>query len=141
MKRWLTACNVDTMEALTELILMEQFRSCVSHEIDVYIAECGVQIVKEAAELADTWEVIHHGGIGRGYYDRGQDKLSSFSSSKPAVKRLGHDQPGQFGGLDGGKASRSGVQQGGGGQRLPERFVQNGRGGHGSRQDIICHHC
>lgn len=114
MARWLSACKADNVGALTELFLMEQFRSCLSRDVEVYIAERGVQTVKEAAELADTWEVIHFGGVGRGHHDRGQDNRKLFVSPKPEVRRSGSDRPGPHSGCEGGKFSQNSARQVGG---------------------------
>ena len=77
LTRWLNACNIDSMEALKELVLMEQFRNCISRDLSVYLLERETKEVQKAAKLADAWEVIHYGGIGRGAPGEDRDGGSS----------------------------------------------------------------
>lgn len=112
MARWLNACKADSVEVLRELFLMEQFRNCLSRDLEVYVAERGVKTVKEVAELSDTWEVIQYGGVWCGPHDRGHNIREPHTSSRPEARRSG------------------GAWQ-----------AQSSSGGHGSSQDIICHNC
>lgn len=120
---------------------MEQFCSCLSRDIEPYIAGRGVKTVKEAAQLADIWEVIHHGGVGRGHHDRGPDRRRFGANPKNEVKRSGGDSAGPLGGADGGKPAQSGAKPGAGGPRFADRPVRGGHGGTSGHPDPICHRC
>lgn len=124
MNRWLAACKAETAQDLKELFLMEQFRSCVSHDLEVYIAERGPKTVQEAAVLADQWEVIHYGGIGRGGPSRGSERRSLQVGSRPDTRPAS----------DG---SRS-LSPGSGSTRGP---LADGGQGSASAEPVICYGC
>merc|ERR1711895_335309 len=66
MTRWLTAIQAKTVEEVKEAVLLEQFCRVLPRELELYVAERAPKTAKEAAELADSWEVIHYGLTGRG---------------------------------------------------------------------------
>merc|ERR1712131_504109 len=66
MTRWLTAIQANTGEEVKEAFLLEQFCRGLPRELELYVAERAPKTAKEAAELADSWEVIHYGLTGRG---------------------------------------------------------------------------
>lgn len=102
------------MEALTKLFLMEQFKNCLPRDLNLHLAERGITTVKEAAELADTWEVIHYGGVGRGYQGKGQEKRKALADSKNEAGQSGGDGHGPVAGSGGGTAPLGGQARGGG---------------------------
>ena len=77
LTRWLNASDINSLEDLKELVLMEQFRNCISRDLSVYLLERETKEVQKAAKLADAWEVIHYGGIGRGAPGEDRDGGSS----------------------------------------------------------------
>ena len=77
LTRWLNSSDINSLEDLKELVLMEQFRNCISRDLSVYLLERETKEVQKAAKLADAWEVIHYGGIGRGAPGEDRDGGSS----------------------------------------------------------------
>ena len=53
--------NQGELENLQQLILVEEFKNCVSCEVKTYLDEKKVDILKEAAVLADNYVLTHKG--------------------------------------------------------------------------------
>ena len=66
MNRWLASIKAVSVEEVKEAFHLEQFRNTLHTDLEVYVAERAPKTAREAAELADAWEVIHYGGTGRG---------------------------------------------------------------------------
>lgn len=57
--RWTTSVGVKTFGELANLIILEQLKNCVSHNIDTFINERNPQTPGEAAVLADEYALTH----------------------------------------------------------------------------------
>lgn len=57
--KWCAASRVTTFEQLRELLLLEDFKSCVSENIVVYLNEQKVLSLTDAAVLADEFVLTH----------------------------------------------------------------------------------
>ena len=66
MNRWLASIKAVSAEEVKEAFHLEQFRNTLHTDLEVYVAERAPKTAKEAAEMADAWEVIHYGRTGRG---------------------------------------------------------------------------
>uniref|UniRef100_A0A8C6T4W0 CCHC-type domain-containing protein n=1 Tax=Neogobius melanostomus TaxID=47308 RepID=A0A8C6T4W0_9GOBI len=68
--RWCAAQNVKTFDQLRDIILMEEFKNCLSERIATYINEQKTMNVSDAAVLADEYVLTHKeysGHVGPGY--------------------------------------------------------------------------
>ena len=110
--RWLKATETYDFEQLRELILLEQFKNCVSRAVEMYLSEQKVTTLQEAARAADAYDIIHGGPTGSGYHAGG-----------PAEQGRGREALVE-GSPAGGLAQRSGVEREG-----------------KSRFTVVCHHC
>ncbi|KAK0132480.1 hypothetical protein N1851_032658 [Merluccius polli] len=59
MDRWLNSWEAFDYSEIRALVLLEQFKASVSREVEIYLNERAVKSPREAAELADNYEVIH----------------------------------------------------------------------------------
>ena len=100
-KRWCTASEILSEEALRQLILIEQFKNGLPEQIATYISEHQVATVSEAATLADDYALIHKTGFYGTQsfrYDRGcqsvppECHVKSEGASRPASKFEPHAQ-------------------------------------------------
>lgn len=57
--KWCTTCKVNDVNALRELILLEDFKNCLSERIVVYLNEQKVSTLSAAAVLADEYVLTH----------------------------------------------------------------------------------
>ena len=57
--KWCRAEKVESFEDLRELVLLEQFKSCVSVEIRTFLDERSPSNLAEAAKVADQYELTH----------------------------------------------------------------------------------
>ncbi|TKS65422.1 Retrovirus-related Pol polyprotein from transposon opus [Collichthys lucidus] len=57
--RWCTACKADDFIAIRELMLLEEFKNCVSERITIYLNEQKVSTLQQAATLADEFALTH----------------------------------------------------------------------------------
>ena len=57
--KWCRAQEAETFEELRELVLLEQFKNCVSVEIRTFLDERNPQSFAEAARVADQYELTH----------------------------------------------------------------------------------
>ncbi len=57
--RWCAANKVDTLEQLKELILLEDFKNCLSEKIVVYLNEQKVSTLSEAAVFSEEFVLAH----------------------------------------------------------------------------------
>ena len=62
-KRWCTASEIESEEALRQLILIEQFKNGLPTQIATYISKHQVATVSEAATLADDYALVHKTGF------------------------------------------------------------------------------
>lgn len=58
-KRWCTAAGVATLEKLSDLIILEQFKNALSGQVVTYLNEREPDNVIKAAELADDFALTH----------------------------------------------------------------------------------
>lgn len=59
MDKWCSASKVDDFASLRELILLEDFKSCLSERVVVYLNEQKVSSLSHAAVLADEFVLTH----------------------------------------------------------------------------------
>ena len=57
--RWRRAASAESLDALVDLMLLEQFKNTLPQNIATFIMERGVTKASQAAALADEWEVTH----------------------------------------------------------------------------------
>lgn len=57
--RWCTASEVDTFDALCNMIVLEKFKNSLPSQIAVYISEHKVKTAAEAAVLSDEYVLTH----------------------------------------------------------------------------------
>ncbi|XP_047454139.1 uncharacterized protein LOC125016018 [Mugil cephalus] len=57
--RWCAACKADNFASVRELMLLEEFKSCVSERTAVYLNEQKVSTLQQAATLADEFALTH----------------------------------------------------------------------------------
>ena len=57
--RWRRAASAESLDALVDLMLLEQFKHTLPQNIATFIMERGVTKASQAAALADEWEVTH----------------------------------------------------------------------------------
>ncbi len=57
--KWCAANKVDTFEQLKELILLEEFKNCLTEKIVVYLNEQKVSSLSEAAVFSDEFVLTH----------------------------------------------------------------------------------
>ncbi|KAL0153990.1 hypothetical protein M9458_050705, partial [Cirrhinus mrigala] len=58
-EKWCTASKITTLEQLKELILVEEFKNCISEKIVVYLNEQKASSLSEAAIFADEFVLTH----------------------------------------------------------------------------------
>ena len=118
---------------LRELILLEQFKTCVSRAVEMYLSEQKVATLQEAARAADAYDIIHGGLTGSGFLaqERGRGR-EALVEGNPA----------------GGFAQRSGVEREGKSRFTVVCHHCNGPGHIKSHcpllqrdREIICHGC
>lgn len=57
--RWIEACKVTDYNSLRELMLIEEFKNCVSERTALYLNKQKVSAVQQAAVLADEYALMH----------------------------------------------------------------------------------
>lgn len=57
--RWRRSASAESLDALVDLVLLEQFKQTLPPTIATFIMERGVTKASQAAALADEWEVTH----------------------------------------------------------------------------------
>ena len=97
--RWCAAAEVDSQEALRDLIILEQFSNSVPEHITTYISERAVKTATEAAALADDY-VLTHGGecpVAQGGGGHRENSSAVGAWSARPVKPVGLEQRHQHG--------------------------------------------
>ncbi len=61
--RWCTAMKVTTQEQLRELVLLEEFKHCVSPAVATYLNEHKVSKLSDAAIMTDEFVLTHRGSF------------------------------------------------------------------------------
>ncbi|KAL2094752.1 hypothetical protein ACEWY4_009471 [Coilia grayii] len=61
--RWCSASEVKTFDDLSDLMLVEQFKSVVPERVATYISELKAKTPEKAVELADEFTLIHKGSL------------------------------------------------------------------------------
>uniref|UniRef100_A0A669BC36 CCHC-type domain-containing protein n=1 Tax=Oreochromis niloticus TaxID=8128 RepID=A0A669BC36_ORENI len=61
--RWCMACKAADLVSVRELILIEEFKNCVSERTAVYLNEQKVSTLQQAATLADEFAPVHKASI------------------------------------------------------------------------------
>ena len=79
-EQWLRSSNVSTFDQLCELILLEEFNSCTSKDISVYLQEREVKLLSDAAVAADTFALIHRGSSGKQSFVKRTGRVESHVS-------------------------------------------------------------
>ena len=57
------ACKANDLASVRELLLVEEFKNCVSEHIAVYLNDQKVSSLQQAATLADEFALIHKTSI------------------------------------------------------------------------------
>ena len=64
-ERWLKSKEADKdFDKLRELMLMEEFKSCLPSDIRKHLADRGVDKLEKAAVMADDFELVHKHSFG-----------------------------------------------------------------------------
>ncbi|KAM9440555.1 uncharacterized protein Hap1MRO34_025796 [Clarias gariepinus] len=58
-EKWCSASNVRSFEQLKELMLLEEFKSCLPEQLVVYLNEQKIDVLSRAAVLADEFVLTH----------------------------------------------------------------------------------
>lgn len=83
LDKWCTACKVNDFAQLRELVLLEEFKSCVPERIVVYLNEQKVTSLTSAAVLADEFVLTHRSVFSSTHVDNSQ---ASIKKTKPLPK-------------------------------------------------------
>nr|XP_033957166.1 uncharacterized protein LOC117460055 [Pseudochaenichthys georgianus] len=104
--RWCVSSQVKTLEDLQELILLEQFKGTLPDRVVTYINEQKVNLVSEAAKLADEFTLTHKVFFGdsRSRGDAGYKESSAGAHFSKGVSegkdkfpaRIDHGNRGKF---------------------------------------------
>ncbi|CAI5656311.1 unnamed protein product [Oreochromis niloticus] len=57
--RWCMACKAADLVSVRELMLIEEFKNCISERMAVYLNEQKVSTLQQAATLADEFALVH----------------------------------------------------------------------------------
>ncbi|XP_058254433.1 uncharacterized protein LOC131358974 [Hemibagrus wyckioides] len=57
--KWTAASKVNSQETMRELMLLEDFKNCLPERVSVYLNECKVNTLSQAAMLADEFILTH----------------------------------------------------------------------------------
>ncbi|KAL2103158.1 hypothetical protein ACEWY4_000026 [Coilia grayii] len=98
-KRWCSSTKVESIEDLSNLVLVEQFKTCLPEDVAVYISEHQVATVSEAAVLADDYALVHKSKfayaqaahIGRSYRGRQAPQSKHLSDVSPSSYSRSHN--------------------------------------------------
>ncbi|KAL2095450.1 hypothetical protein ACEWY4_010169 [Coilia grayii] len=98
-KRWCSSTKVESIEDLSNLVLVEQFKTCLPEDVAVYISEHQVATVSEAAVLADDYALVHKSKfayaqtarIGRSYRGRQAPQSKHLSDVSPSSYPCSHN--------------------------------------------------
>lgn len=95
--RWCVSSKATDLASMRELMLVEEFKNCVSERIAVHLSEQRVSSLQQAATLADEFALIHKTSVTK--HDRRDDLVkvsdapatpypkSEVPVSRPKVKR------------------------------------------------------
>ncbi|CAI5669654.1 unnamed protein product [Oreochromis niloticus] len=61
--RWCMACKAADLVSVRELILIEEFKNCISERMAVYLNEQKVSKLQQAATLADEFALVHKASV------------------------------------------------------------------------------
>ncbi len=87
LDRWCTSLKVDSWEKLREIVL-EEFRSSVSQDIQTYLNEREITELRAAAIAADEYTLTHKSKYGQnGRFDNRKSDYRSLES--PHVNNVG----------------------------------------------------
>lgn len=81
--RWCVSQGVKDYDQLRELILIEEFKNCISDKVATYINEQKVSNVSDAARLADEYALTHKKFECAGFSRAVSSSRPEFSSSRP----------------------------------------------------------
>lgn len=88
-QRWCVASNVQTVDNMTDLIVLEQFKNTLPERIAIYIAEKQATNEADAAVLVDEYELTHKAHFGERVRSvSGQRDAFSFRNKTPNVNPL-----------------------------------------------------
>ncbi len=59
--KWCSATKTEDFNSLRKLILLEEFKGCLSERVVVYLSEQKVNSLSQAAVLADEFVLTHKG--------------------------------------------------------------------------------
>ena len=88
-QRWCVASNVQTVDDMTDLIVLEQFKTTLPERVAIYIAEKQTANEADAAMLVDEYELTHKANFGERLRSaNGQRDAFSFRNKTPNVNPL-----------------------------------------------------
>ncbi|KAL2078779.1 hypothetical protein ACEWY4_026464 [Coilia grayii] len=88
--RWCGSQKADSMELLRQLVLLEEFKSCVPEAVATYLNEQKVSTLSEAAVLADEF-VLTHKDLQRGWRGAQGGYRSPLFEGKPRASDVSTD--------------------------------------------------
>ena len=92
--RWCSACKVDELASLRELILIEQFKDCMPERTVINLNEQKVTTLQQAAVLADELSLTHKNiFVGPEAYSRGDFPSPRGSASRVDDRRAFQTRP------------------------------------------------
>ncbi|CAI5686593.1 unnamed protein product [Oreochromis niloticus] len=80
--RWCVSSKATDLVSMRELMLVEEFKNCISEQIAVYLSEQKVSSLQQAATLADEFALIHKTSVIK--HDRRDDLVKV--SDAPATQ-------------------------------------------------------
>uniref|UniRef100_A0A671PSE2 CCHC-type domain-containing protein n=1 Tax=Sinocyclocheilus anshuiensis TaxID=1608454 RepID=A0A671PSE2_9TELE len=86
--KWCTASKVSDFDSLRELILLEEFKGCVSERVVVYLNEQKVTTLSHAAVLADEFVLTH-----KNVFSSARPEKLQFDSSQSQTSRSRFSPP------------------------------------------------
>ena len=58
-KRWIHSLNVTKFEELKQFVQIEQYMSCLPHDIRIWLLDRNPTTVSDAAKLSDEYAAVH----------------------------------------------------------------------------------
>ena len=127
LDRWLTAKDVqEDYNNLRQLILVEEFKSCVHSDIKTHLDESKVDTPNQAATIADDYAITH--------------KLSSNSNSKPNYHKKPWQNKSSHSPQSGEKPKSENKTSSKSGDKSDSSSGKSSKSDH-SRSSITCTHC
>ena len=84
-EQWLRSQGVTDFSGLCELILLEEFQTCVSREVSIFLHERNVSTLQDAAVLADNYVLLHRDSPVNHFGFERERRNNYLDSRKPAA--------------------------------------------------------